>query len=688
MRLRATLAMLVAVTVLPLASHAADPAPSVDRSVDPVVLTGGQFPAWSAGPDPTLREPQAANDPLGLQSDCAAQGAHNCYESSRIPRNPREGVAVNKILGFRWSPQARKFVQVPFQVDERFTRYLTNNASGFAFYSAADQHNTYAFDREGFRYTSDASAAGGSVCLAKPAVGSTIVNGYATTPDPVKGLDDDDELVFMARDAGPEAPSGTPLPNGITSAHKVAVADPLDPDGQKYIYVMTGNRKPSYTANNGYVRYARDAVSDTFVYSQSSYGSYGAAPSGQYCTAGAPTTVAGTGQRRPLDWASVKTERYKFRYEGRWLMTGLQVSPNDQGLSSDNYGPDMIDQWKARAFQQRPGGKTPCCGYEEEVNNWGGSSILMGERWGPVRAIRETWGADSSTNNARRELFYRDQILFGDALRVHVIPPFDGIYVQWDYNAGKVNRYYNPQNTAGVPIDGKNDESFGNTYMEITSDGVRVRDDDPVPVTGPLDISLPPGGGSGDCSLFIRDGVCNDIDITDPTFSGAQGNLQWEEITGPHGTVVTRWTLRDVTPGGAAQSVFAMPYYRDDSCFDDGTGSDPGPHLRSRNVDDGPYGLFTDTDGIDKPRVCWTTADGDPALDPAGPRKFWQGDIGTHGLHLLFIAESDNAATTLPLTEIDSEQRMVVLPGGVGNVGERYGRSVEYPLRVAVAPYV
>ena len=54
--------------------------------------------------------------------------------------------------------------------------------------------------------------------------------------------------------------------------------------------------------------------------------------------------------------------------------------------------------------------ETPCCGYEEEDTNWGGSSTLLGEKVGPVRAIRETWGADSGTNVIRRETFYRDEM--------------------------------------------------------------------------------------------------------------------------------------------------------------------------------------------------------------------------------------------------------------------------------------
>ena len=36
----------------------------------------------------------------------------------------------------------------------------------------------------------------------------------------------------------------------------------------------------------------------------------------------------------------------------------------------------------------------------------------LGERSGPVRTIRETWGADSGTNVIRREVFYRDQVQY------------------------------------------------------------------------------------------------------------------------------------------------------------------------------------------------------------------------------------------------------------------------------------
>lgn len=692
------------------------------RSVDPVVLTGARFPAWSAGPDPTFREPQAPGNPKALgggvpadplgQSDCRRQSGedgttdHNCYQSSRLPRNPLRGAPVDRLLGYRWDRVAGEFVQIPFQVDERFARYLSNNASDFGAYSGVDQHNTYAFDREGFRFTDNDPA---DVCKPRPRL-EPDGSRPSTMPDPVVGLDDDDELVFMYRDAGGQAPVGAAaLPPGIEAAYEVAIADPSNPGAIAYAYVMravAGGPAPAYTAENSpHVRYRRDTGpnrlgADLFVYSQSSYSSYGAAPKGPYCD---PVTglVAGTGQRRPLDTAWVYTPRYAFRYDGRWLMTELHVAtdvtlPAGSEPALSSYGPDLIDRWKARAFAQDPSSRTPCCGYEEEDTNWGGSSILMGERAGPVRVIRETWGADSSTNNARRETFYRDLILFGDSLRVHPIPPLDGIYVQWDYNATKVERYYNPSlPEVGVVVDGQNDEVFGN-LDDPCNPQYDARD------SGITKTYRDAYRGAGMCQA-VR--YHQSIDVTDPSHSGPEGTLQWEEVAGPYGTVVTRWSIREYTPGGAAQSLLAVPYYRDDSCFDDGTGTDPGPRRLERKSTELQTYRLPGSD-VDLPRTCWTPSDGppDPAFvagvqpipgtdpvrylgDEFGDERYFQGDIGTHGLHLLLVAESDNLYLTVPVTEIVSEQRMVVLPGNPGNVGERYGRWVEYPLQAVVSPW-
>ena len=99
----------------------------------------------------------------------------------------------------------------------------------------------------------------------------------------------------------------------------------------------------------------------------------------------------------------------------------------------------------------------------------------------------------------------------------------------------------------------------------------------------------------------------------------------------------------------------------------------PVINLRSSNE------KLTAADGT--PRKCWKPSDG--PVD--GDDHFFQGDIGTHGLHLLFQVESDNARQTVPIDEIVSEQRMVMLPGQQGNVGEQYGREFEKPLVTRVS---
>jgi hypothetical protein len=654
------------------APAAAAPLGAVARDSEPVVLKGSAFGTWSVPANVTAKAPLtdlACHSPQDPTSgdDCP----HNGYVKPEVDTASAQpsGTPVDKLLGYRWDAKHGRYEQVPFQVDEVFTRYLDNSASGFAFYSGNDQHTTYAYNREGFRYVKDGPAT--DPCRAQP--------DSPAMKDPIAGLDSNDEAAFMASDAGPQAPSGAALPKGIDAAQEVAVTDPTQPDAApRYLYVMKAGDKgprPAFTAANGYVRYQRDANADLFAYSQSSYGNYGNTYKGIYCDDQGNVVLGADGkpkigQRRPRDGAWITTPRYRYRYDGRWLMTQIQIRRKDD----KGYGPDLVDRWKARAFAQDPSSKTPCCGYEEEDTNWGGSSILLGERTGPVRAVRETWGADSGTNVIRRETFYRDSMSQRNWLRVHVIPPLDGIYAQWDFNAGRVTRFYNSKNPAGVPIDGHNDEVFGNF-------------DDPCNPT--YDGNDTSSTDQQYRQLYKQLGGCSatqyhlSMDPGDPTFTDANAALGWSETAGPNGTIVDRIQAvpENATPGGTAQSVAAFPYYRDDACFDDGTGSDPGPELYPRHPDQ--EAKSTAPDG--SPRRCWRPDKGDPAV-PNGDQRFWQGDIGTHGLHLMFLADSDNARQTVPTDEIVSDWNMVMLPGDPGNVGEQYGRAFERPLVTVVRP--
>jgi len=666
------------------------------RETEPVILQGAQLMDWAAPSNQTFQPPLAdfgecppswtppseVPEPNEDGASSLADGfsaancpegydPHNHYAEPAVDTAEQqpEGTPIARLLGYRYDATAKKFVQIPFQVDEQFTRYLDNTASGFAIYSGQDQHTTYAYDgagdREGFRYTKDGPAE--DPCRAQPASDAQ--------GDPVKGLDANDELAFMASDAGPQAPADATTPHGIDGVTEIRVTDPTNPSAPMgFVYVMRATDAgphAAFDATNGYVRYERDADAGLFAFSESSYDNYGNAAAGLYCDAegNVVRNADGTpkqGRRRPRDTATITTDRYRYRYDGRWLMTDIRISPD----GGETYGKDLVDRWKARAFAQDPGSETPCCGYEEEDTNWGGSSILLGERVGPVRAIRETWGADSGTNVIRRETFYRDEVTQRTFLRVHVIPALDGIYAQWDFNAGAVDRFYNSRQPAGVPIDGRNDEVFGN-FDDPCNENYDGND------TGAFD--------QGYRDLYRQLQFCEfpyhfSADPGDPTFADANAALGWSLTSGDNGSIVDRISasVQNLTPGGLAQSTLAVPYYRDDSCFDDGTGSDPGPKVNLRSGNE----PRVRADGV-TPRTCWTPQDG----EPDGSDKHFQGSIGTHGLHILMVAESDNARLTVPVNEITADWRMVMLPGRRdATVGEQYGRSFEKPLVPVAAP--
>src|SRR5436305_1182289 len=249
-----------------------DPTVPANREVEPVVLTGADLRGWAVPSNTTAKAPltDLADCPPGSNTDNCQ---HNRYVAPEVDTSsgqnqlPAKGVPTDRLLGYRWT--GRRFVQVPFQVDKVFTRYLENDASGFAIYSGADQHTTYQWDREGFRAYPDPR----DPChaLYRPAA-----------KDPIPFFDTNDEVSFMYSDSGPRAPRHARLPKGIRTTRLVQITDPLNRSaGPRYVYVMVAGAhgpKSAYNASNGYVRYLRDSNADEFVFSQSAYSNYGNAP--------------------------------------------------------------------------------------------------------------------------------------------------------------------------------------------------------------------------------------------------------------------------------------------------------------------------------------------------------------------------------------------------------------------------
>lgn len=80
----------------------------------------------------------------------------------------------------------------------------------------------------------------------------------------------------------------------------------------------------------------------------------------------------------------------------------------------------------------------------------------------------------------------------------------------------------------------------------------------------------------------------------------------------------------------------------------------------------------------------------DPAPDshfgPQGDVRYFEGDIATHGLHLLLTSDSANASLTVPVDEIDSVDYQAILPPDEPNVGAAYSQQFLTPIQAVATP--
>ena len=624
--------------VVPLLAAAPAPARSpAAREAEPIILTGDDLPTWSR---------LAATGTPNPYPSGALDGVRDAHNGTIVvPPDARTGVPVDEVAAFRWEEGAWR--EVPVQVDERFPWFLANANSDFGMYSGTDTELTYAWDVEAWKRTAGTCAA-------------AYADGDGPMPDPVPGLDDDDEVVLMASDAGSaQAPAGAAPEGAIGGGQELVVADPLDPGVLRYAYLFRLEGGSSFDADNGYVRFERDADADEYIDRRSfrdddpeklgsSNTGYGPNLAGTVCEEGpdGEVVVRESTDRFPRDGHVVRTAAYEQRATGRWMLRELRVADPDQAWT---YGPDLIDRWKGRAFQQSPDSSISLVGFEDEQVNWEANSTILGWRVGAVRAIREVWGADSGTNVTKTETYYRDGIVHRYRVRVHPIPP-DGLYTSWDYNAGVAERYYNALNPEGVPIDGVNDD------------------------VGQVD-QLP----NGDPAFF---------DAPDPTFDVPLAQFRWEQVSGRDdaGSLVYVFEI-----GGGARAAGArpadvgasslanptvVPYYRDDACLDDGTGDDPVAR---------PWPGETSTD---QRVVDGYAAAAGAAWNPTDCTQR-QGAYGAHGVHFFSTWESDNlfAGTPAPVNEIDGQQWQLAVPTEAPRaVGEPYALMVNEPLAVVAVP--
>lgn len=308
-------------------------------------------------------------------------------------------VAAGDVVAFRW---VNSWDQVPIQVDER------KSANFQTVYNNAVSAN----------FT--------TTVYADP--------GTFTGADTDGNVDADDEVVFMAKDVGIEAPADTANPAGVVagSGVKVKVRTTLGGtarEGWIYLFKRSGGLSPG--AGESYVDYDFNLLSGDYKTT--------------YKLADGPNPENTT----------VSTPYYVDHFSDRWLNDQIKVKAGDATEA------DIIDRAKATLG---PGS----CGRSEDTFDDAEGAFIVNKA-GPVRAIRSYIGANSGPLTQREHIFYEQRQDIRTSLRVHAIP---GPWDFFDYSsAASGMTYRNNLNTGGVTIDGVPDTPVAGQLSWESVDG-------------------------------------------------------------------------------------------------------------------------------------------------------------------------------------------------------------------------
>ncbi|RYE18151.1 MAG: hypothetical protein EOP51_22510, partial [Sphingobacteriales bacterium] len=255
--------------------------------------------------------------------------------------------------------------------------------------------------------------------------------------DATATFDADDELVFMARDAGGGlAPDAALLPGGVvaTAGAQIKLTDPNNAGtAASYLYIFKKDAIAGLqqSAGKSYVNYDFKFKVGSTVYGPTQYKANYTLP-------------------HHLENSTVTSPYYSIGFSDRWIEDDVKVT------IANSAGIDMIDRHRN---QFNDG-----CENEDSFSNCSG--VYVTNKSGPVRGIRSYMGACSGPLTQREHFFYDQFESIKTVLRVHTLP---GMKDFWDYNPGAGNmRYSNNLNTTGgttdagtgmtgIPVDGTAD---------------------------------------------------------------------------------------------------------------------------------------------------------------------------------------------------------------------------------------
>ena len=306
-----------------------------------------------------------------------------------------KGTAPDSLVAFHYEGG---WVQIPIQVDERDVR------SYGEIYDFLDHWSLDAAGVEGELYS--------------------FLEEFYTDPNTYMGpdtdpmLDDNDEVVFMARDTGDQVLEIADPPGVVPGSRaEVRVSDPLDgATGYVYLFQSAAGLDPS--AGQSYVDYQFKLQSGDYL-----------------------ETFRLLGIN--LESSTASSEYYERTFTSRWLTEVLRITaPGASGV-------DILDRRKIRILAS--GGLCGQTGTEAGAEELEGAFVA--NKSGPVRGIRSHMGFRSGPGIQQDHFFYEQREDIVLHWRVHALESSAFVFV--DYNPAAIGMtYFNNYYTDGVIIDG------------------------------------------------------------------------------------------------------------------------------------------------------------------------------------------------------------------------------------------
>ena len=253
--------------------------------------------------------------------------------------------------------------------------------------------------------------------------------GTFTGADSDLTLDADDEIVFMAKDAGIAAPDPIAAPTGVVpgSGVTLTITDPLDAGKAGYVYLFESSGTLAPDAGQQYVTYTFSLLS------------------GDYKTSYLLNGGTGTSHGPQVNGEDslITTPSYERHWSYRWTNDDLRIFLGT--------GVDILekrDYWIAEGA---------CSRHNGTFNAQEGAFFI--NKSGPVRAIRSYMGANSGPLTQVEHIYYGQREDSTVYARVHSRPATGILYN--DYNSSALGMTYaNSNNTGGLTIDGVPDPGY------------------------------------------------------------------------------------------------------------------------------------------------------------------------------------------------------------------------------------